>query len=184
MKIHTDTIVFSQLISAMNLTISNQSDLAITVVANEIFNLRGRSRVERGRGLVHQQNFRVHGKRSRDAEALLLPAGQVERTRVQPILDLFPQVRASEALLDNLVQNRVIGHPVNSRTECHILEDTLRERVRLLKYHSNAFAKRNQIYPRCIDIPSINLDGAVHPDPVDEVVHPVHRPEKRGLSTA
>ena len=48
-------------------------------------------RIERGGGLVEQQNFGLRRDRARDAEALLLPAGEGERARVQAVLDFVPQ---------------------------------------------------------------------------------------------
>ena len=39
----------------------------------------GGDRIERRGGFVEQQDFRVGGQRARDAQALLLAAGQVDR---------------------------------------------------------------------------------------------------------
>jgi len=39
----------------------------------------GRSGIERGRGLIAQQNIRMFGNRTRDTDALLLPTAQLRR---------------------------------------------------------------------------------------------------------
>ena len=52
--------------------------------------LRG-DRIERRRGLVHQQDLRFHRERARDAQPLLLTAGQPGAGGVQAVLDLVPQ---------------------------------------------------------------------------------------------
>ena len=59
-----------------------------------------RDRIERRRRLVHQQDVGLDGQRARDAQPLLLAAGERERRLVQPILDLVPDRRCLEALLD------------------------------------------------------------------------------------
>ena len=45
-----------------------------------------------------------HGDRPRDAQPLLLTAGQAGAGLVQPVLDLVPQVGAAQRLLDDLVE--------------------------------------------------------------------------------
>ena len=64
---------------------------------------RGGDRVERRGRFVEQQDFGIGGERARDAQALLLAAGQVEGQVVQAVLDLVPQRRAAQRLLDLVV---------------------------------------------------------------------------------
>ena len=42
----------------------------------QVFDLRGGDGIERGAGLVEQEHFRVDGQGARDAQALLLAAGE------------------------------------------------------------------------------------------------------------
>jgi len=42
-------------------------------------------------GFIHQQHFGTHGDRTRDAQALLLTAGQTGATLLQLVFDLIPQ---------------------------------------------------------------------------------------------
>ena len=56
--------------------------------------LRGGDRVERRARLVHQDHFRADGDGARDAQALLLAAGEAGARLVQAVLDLVPQAGA------------------------------------------------------------------------------------------
>src|SRR3954462_11292578 len=55
---------------------------------DELIDRQRRDRVERGRGLVHQQDLRPDGVRAGDAEALLLAAGQARPRLAEAVLDL------------------------------------------------------------------------------------------------
>ena len=67
---------------------------------DQLLDDRGRDRVERRAGLVHQQDFRLRRDRARDAQALLLAAGQTGAGLLQAVLDLVPQIRSAQRLLD------------------------------------------------------------------------------------
>ena len=67
--------------------------LALELV-DEILDARRRDRIERRRGLVHEDHVRLDRERARDAEALLLAAGEAERVLLQTVLDLVPERRA------------------------------------------------------------------------------------------
>jgi len=56
----------------------------------QFFDDSGGDRVKRGTGLIHQKDVRLDGKRPRDAEPLLLTAGQTKRTLVESVLHFFP----------------------------------------------------------------------------------------------
>ena len=60
-------------------------------LADEIFDLARRDRVERRGRLVHQDDFGIDGETARDAEPLLLPARERERGAVEAILDFVPE---------------------------------------------------------------------------------------------
>ena len=64
--------------------------LALQLV-HQVLDARRRDRVERRRGLVHQDHVRLDGERARDAEALLLPAREAECVVLEPVLDLVPE---------------------------------------------------------------------------------------------
>src|SRR2546421_729210 len=82
-------------------------------VVHQLLDRRGRDRVERGGRLVEQQHLGLDRDRARDAEPLLLAAGERERAFLQPVLDLVPERGAFERLLDALV--RVLLQPEDPR---------------------------------------------------------------------
>src|SRR4051812_7185376 len=56
----------------------------------------GRNRVERRARLVEQYHFGTHRDGARNAQPLLLPAGQAEAGRIELVLDLVPQRAAPQ----------------------------------------------------------------------------------------
>ena len=71
-------------------------------LVDQVLDRRGRDRVERRAGLVHQQHLRLDRDRAGDAQPLLLAAGEAGAGLVQPVLDLGPEVRAAQRPLDDL----------------------------------------------------------------------------------
>ena len=70
-------------------------------LVDQVLDRRGRDRVERRARLVHQQHLRLDGDRAGDAEPLLLATGEAHAGLVEPVLDLVPEVRAAQRLLDD-----------------------------------------------------------------------------------
>ena len=66
-------------------------------VVHQVLDARGGDGVERGGRLVHEDHLGLDGERPRDAEALLLAAGEAERAPLQPVLDLVPERRLLRA---------------------------------------------------------------------------------------
>ena len=60
-------------------------------LVHQVLDPRRRDRVERRRGLVHQDHVGLDREAARDAEPLLLAAGEAERDLLQPVLDLVPE---------------------------------------------------------------------------------------------
>src|SRR5262249_49074257 len=77
-------------------------------VEDELLDLRRGDRVERGARLVHEQNLGLDSDCPRDAEALLLPAGQARPRRVEVVPDLVPKRGLAERALDDVIQG-VLG---------------------------------------------------------------------------
>jgi len=66
---------------------------------DQIFDLGGGDRVQSRGGLIHQQHFRVHGQRARNAQALLLSAGEAGAGFLfQVVFDLVPKCGVLERL--------------------------------------------------------------------------------------
>src|SRR5262249_9562472 len=68
---------------------------------NQRFDFSSRDRIERGRRLIHQDNFRFDRKRSRDAETLLLASGKRVRRLAETVLYFVPKGGASQSLFDD-----------------------------------------------------------------------------------
>ena len=116
--------------------------LALQVV-HEILDPRCRDRVERRRRLVHQDDVRLGGERARDAEPLLLAAGEPERGVFEAVLDLVPERGPAQAALDTVVE--IVLHPERARAEGDVVVDRLRERVRLLEDHADPAAHFDRV---------------------------------------
>jgi hypothetical protein len=83
-------------------------------LVDQFLDLRRRDRVQRRTGFVHQQHFGRGRDCPRDAQALLLAARQAGAGGVQTVLDLVPQRRLAQAILDDLVKlGLVAGQPVD-----------------------------------------------------------------------
>src|SRR5205814_5809021 len=72
-------------------------------VLHQVLDARGRDGIERGAGLVHQEDVGLDGQRAGDAQALLLSARQRVRVFAELVLDLVPQRGAAERGLDDVV---------------------------------------------------------------------------------
>src|SRR6478672_1233621 len=68
-------------------------------LVDELLDLERRDRVERRAGLVHQDHLGLDGDRARDAEPLLLAAGEADARRAEAVLDLLPESGAAQRAL-------------------------------------------------------------------------------------
>ena len=129
---------------------------------DQLLDLRGGDGIERRRGLVHQEHLGLDRQRARDAEPLLLPAGEIERRRLEPVGDLLPERGLMQAALDHLAERDRVAHPVDARSEGDVVEDRLREGVGLLEDHADATAQHHgidvgavEVSPSMLTLPSI-----------------------------
>ncbi len=92
--------------------------------------------------------------------------------------------RLSE-LLDGFVElGPRRGQAVDARTVGDVLEDRLRERVRLLEHHSDAGAKLDDVHRSGVDVLPFELDRAGHPRRRNRVVHAVEAAQERRFAAA
>ena len=71
---------------------------------DQFLDLGGRDRIERRAGLVEQDDFRLDRDGARDAQALLLAAGQAEAAGIELVLHLVPERGAAQRRLDASVE--------------------------------------------------------------------------------
>src|SRR5215216_3545664 len=101
-------------------------------IAHDVEHLPDHLRVERGRGLVEQHEFGVHGQRAGDRDALLLAAGEVGREGVR----LLGQPDALQQPVGPLAGGRLLQPLHLDRRHGQVLHDGLvGEQVELLEHH-------------------------------------------------
>ena len=79
---------------------------ALAQLVDQFLDLGRRDRVERGGGLVKQQDFGPHRNGARDTQSLLLTARQRQGAVVELVLDLVPQRGLPQRVLDPVVDLR------------------------------------------------------------------------------
>ena len=150
----------------------------------EILDLRGGDRVECGGRLIHEQDIRLDGQCTGDAETLLLSTGQTECGFSETILQLIPDRRLTKRGLDDLIELLLVADTVRTWTVGNIVIDRHRERIRLLEDHADPLTKCIDIDILLIDVLSIEEDLTIDATALHQVVHTVQRLEQRGLATA
>src|SRR6266508_4113531 len=137
---------------------------------HQLRDARGGDRVEGRAGLVHQQHVGLDGDRARDAEALLLPAGQAERALVQPILHLVPERGGPQAPFHDALEVLLVAEAEDARAIGHVLEDRLRKRVRLLEHHPHPLPEIGDVQTRIMDVRTADADAPGDLHTIDEIV--------------
>ena len=154
-------------------------------LVDELLDARGGDRVEGRAGLVHQDHLGAHRDGPRNAQPLLLSAGQPGAGLLEAILDLVPQAGLLEAALDDRVGLALaVGQSVDPRSVCDVVVDGLRKWIGLLEHHADTGAKLHHVEAGIVDIFPVELDAARHPADVDGIVHPVEAAQEGRLAAA
>jgi hypothetical protein len=152
---------------------------------DQLLDLGGGDRIERGAGLVHQDDLGIDGDRPGDAQPLLLPARQGGAAFGEPVLDLLPKPRPLQRLLDDRVELLPPRRqPVDPGAVGDVLVDRLGERVGLLEHHPDPGAQLNDVHAARIDVVAVQLDLPRDPGVRDGVVHPVQRAQEGRFAAA
>ena len=162
---------------------------ALFELLNQVLDGQRRNGVESRAGLVHEQNLRLNGDGTCDAQSLLLSTRQPRPRSVQAILDLFPQVGAAQRLFDNLVHRLLIARYILASFELQSGNDVVvdrhrGERVRSLKHHANGAPHVDGIDFGVVDVLSVKHDLAVNVGTGDDFVHAVERAQHRRLAAS
>ena len=150
---------------------------------HKVLDLRGGDRIKRRGRLVHQQHLRVCGKRTRDADTLLLTAGHGQRGFFEVILGLLPDSGTLERGFNNLVKLHTALDAVRARTIGDVIINRHRERIRLLEYHADTAAQQIDVTV-LVDILTIEHDVARDTAVFHQIVHAVERTQQRRLAAA
>src|SRR3954464_2009265 len=78
--------------------------VALLEVGDELLDLQRRDRIEGRARLLHEEDLGLDGDRAGDAQALLLAAGEPDAGLAEAVLDLLPQPRSAQRLLDALAR--------------------------------------------------------------------------------
>src|ERR1700716_74374 len=151
---------------------------------DQFLDLGGRDRIERRARLVEQDHLGPHRHGARDAEPLLLAAGQAEARGIELVLDLVPQRAAAQRLLDAAVHLGSGNLLVEPDAERDVLIDRHRKRRRLLEHHADPRAQQIEIELGIEHVGLIEHQPAGGALTRIKIVHPVEYPQQRRLSAA
>src|SRR5437764_1350414 len=114
--------------------------VALAQLGDQLLDLQRGDRIQRGAGLVHEDDLGLHRQGARDAQALLLAAGEPDARLLEAVLHLLPQARAAQRALHAVLQ-AAAAHARQARPGGHVVEDRHgRERVGLLEDHADRAA--------------------------------------------
>ena len=120
---------------------------------------------------------------TRDAQSLLLAAGQVGSRLVQPILNLVPHADRPEHALDKLIGVAAIpDHASKIGAVGDVGADRPRKRIGLLRDPAEPLTQDRRVYVRCVDVGAIQQDATLHPGIGNHVIGAVQAAQQRGLA--
>ena len=158
--------------------------VAALELAQELFDVQRRGWIEGTGRLVQQQHFRLHCQSTRDAQPLLLPAGQGGARPAQLILHLVQERGLVQAVFDQPLQIAAARQPVETQTGGHVVEDRQgRERVGPLEHHADAAAHQDRIGVRRVDIFALEQHAAFHASAGHGLMEAVQAADQRRLAT-
>jgi hypothetical protein len=126
--------------------VSDDNDgVALPQLIDELLDASGRDRVERRCRFVEEDELRLGRQGARDAEPLLLAAGQFVGGSVQTFLDFVPERGLAERFLDAAFQNRPLPYASYAKARRDVLKNRLGKRIRLLEHHPDPQPNQNGI---------------------------------------
>src|SRR5687767_7925200 len=86
----------------------NDDRIAALQFEHELLDVTRAFDVERGAGLVHENDLRLQRKQARDAELLLLLELQRGGLGVEPVLEIVPKTDFGQRFFNSVIENRPI----------------------------------------------------------------------------
>ena len=93
-----------------------------TELCDQFLDLQRCNRIERRRGLIHQQHIWLNGQGARDTQSLLLTTREAQGRSVQAVLDLIPKRSIDQALLDYFME-LLAGCMLDAQAIGNVVED-------------------------------------------------------------
>src|SRR5690606_26986967 len=153
-------------------------------LVHEFLHLAGGDRVERGRGLVEQQHGGLDRHAARDAQALLLAAGERQAALVELVLHFLPQRGLGQGPLDAVVHVALAQLLVQTNAEGDVVVDRHGSRRGFLEHHAAARTQQIQVLPGGEDVLAIKIDLPFGALTGVQAVHAVEWAQQRGFATA
>ena len=153
---------------------------------HRLFDNASRGRVESRTRLVHEQHSRAHRERARDAQSLLLAAGESAARLAQAVTNFFPQPGLGETRLNKpilLVTARVDAGELESGDDV-VVDRHSRKRIRLLEHHPYISASLREPATRAVDVVAVKQYLTGQRRGRHHFVHAVQDAKEGGFSTA
>ena len=115
--------------------------------------------IERGTGLVHQDNLGLDCQGAGDAKALLLAAGKAVAADVEAIFHFLPERGGTQAFFHRFVDPRSLGDSSDPQAVGDVVVDRFRKRIRLLENHADSPPEIDDVHVWSVDIGAFNPDG-------------------------
>src|SRR5476651_1839317 len=152
-------------------------------LVDQFFDLRGRDRVQRACRLVHQEHVGTNRQRSRDAEPLLLAAGERESARLQPILDLVPERGLTQASLGDLLVIATDAVELQSGDDV-VVDGERRKRIGPLEDHADAPPQIDRVDAAGVQILAVHQDAPRLSGARHQLMHAVDAAHEGALAAA
>ena len=151
---------------------------------DQVFHGGSGNRVQRGTGLVHQNDFRLDRYGPGDTEPLLLAAAHAGTGFSQPVLNLIPQAGLLEGGLDDLIKlSPAVNQAMNAGPVGNIIVNGFGKGIGFLEDHPHLGPQGDHINGFVVDILPIQHHLPRDPAAVHRVIHPVQTAQKSRLAT-
>ncbi|MNZ94954.1 hypothetical protein D3C78_1140760 [compost metagenome] len=158
--------------------------VVVLQLGDQLFDLGRGNRIQGRAGLVEQQHFGLDRNAARNAQALLLAAGQARAALLQLVLDFIPQRCLAQRPFDAVVH--VGGAEVFEQFDAKsdVVVDRHRERRGLLEDHADLGTDQRHILLAGQQVFAVEQDFAFGALIGVQLVHAVEGTQQRGLAAA
>ena len=153
-------------------------------LVDELFDVGCGNRIKRGSGFIQQQHLRLDRDGTRNAQTLLLSAGQAHAALLQLVFHFDPERRFFQRPFDTLI-HVVFGQVmVELDAKRDVVINGHRERRGLLEYHAYLCAQLVKVLASVENIVAVENNGTRGGLLRVELIHAVEGAQQGGFSTA